>query len=46
MANEADYVDLGLFCARVCKALDRGMKGKEPSDLSPSVHEAIEELRG
>jgi hypothetical protein len=29
MANEQDYVDLGLNCADVCKALDRGLKGDD-----------------
>ena len=29
MVNEEDYVDLGLSCADVCKALDRGLEGKQ-----------------
>ena len=44
MANEGDYVDLGLTCAGVCTALDRGLNGKELSELSDSVCEAIKEL--
>ena len=44
MANKSDYVELGLACADVCKALHRGMNGKKPSDLSPCVGEAIEQL--
>ena len=44
MANKADYVELGLACADVCKALDRGMKGRKLDDLSQSVREAIEQL--
>ena len=44
MANEQDYVDLGLNCADICRALDRGMNGKELDDLSPSVREAIKQL--
>ena len=44
MANESDYIELGLACANVCKVLDRGMNGKKPDDLSQSVREAIEEL--
>ena len=44
MANKSDYVDLGLACADVCKALERGLNGKELDDLSPSVREAIEQL--
>src|SRR6266478_7562845 len=33
MANKADYVDLGLACADVCGALERGMNGKNLDDL-------------
>ena len=44
MANESDYVELGLACAEVCKALDRGMNGKKLGDLSRSVRKAIEQL--
>jgi len=44
MANKTDYVELGLACARVCEALDRGMKGRRADELSGSVFEAIEQL--
>ena len=44
MVNEEDYVDLGLSCADVCKALDRGLEGKQLDELSPSVLEAINQL--
>ena len=44
MANESDYVELGLACADVCKALHRGMNGKTLDGLSQSVREAIEQL--
>ena len=44
MANKSDYVELGLACADVCKALDRGMNGRKLDDLSQSVCEAIEQL--
>ena len=44
MANKQDYVELGLDCADVCKALDRGMKGKGDDDLGQPVWEAIEQL--
>jgi len=44
MANETDYVELGLVCANVCRALDRGMNGKKLRDLSQPVWEAINEL--
>jgi len=39
-----DYVELGLACADVCTALDRGLKGKTLGDLSDSVLEAIGQL--
>jgi hypothetical protein len=41
MMNITDYVDLGLACVEICKALDRGMDGKNLDDLSQSVREAI-----
>ena len=44
MANEQDYVDLGLSCADICKALQRGMDGKSLNDLSKSVCDAISQL--
>ena len=44
MANETEYVDLGLACADVCEALNRGMNGKRLEDLSQSVREAIKKL--
>ena len=44
MANEQDYVELGLSCANICKALDRGMNGKKLEDLSRSVCDAINQL--
>ena len=44
MANRSDYVELGLACAEVCKALDRGMNGRRMDELSQPVFEAIEQL--
>ena len=44
MANDQDYVDLGLSCADICRALHRGMDGKRLDDLSRSVCEAITQL--
>ena len=44
MANRTDYVELGLACAEVCKALDRGVNGRRMDELSQSVFEAIEQL--
>ena len=44
LANKTDYVDLGLACADVCKALDHGMNGRRVGELSQSVFEAIGQL--
>ena len=45
MANEADYVELGLACADVCTALKRGLDEKGENGLNDSVREAIKQLR-
>ena len=44
MANDQDFVDLGLSCADVCKTLDRGLDGRQVDELSQSVLGAIEQL--
>ena len=44
MVNKAEYVELGLACADVCRALDRGLNGKKLDGLSQSVFEAIMQL--
>jgi hypothetical protein len=44
MTNKTDYVELGLACADVCRALDRGMNGRRADELSRSVLEAITQL--
>ena len=44
VAKKQDYVDLGLFCADVCKALERGLNGRRLGDLNPSVLGAIGKL--
>ena len=44
MANEQDYVDLGISCADICKALERGMDGRSLNDVSKSVCDAINQL--
>ena len=44
MVNEQDCVDLGLSCADVCRALDRGLKGKRSDELSQSMLEAIQQI--
>jgi hypothetical protein len=35
---------LGLACADVCRALDRGLNGRQADQLTRSVFEAIEQL--
>ena len=44
MANEQDFVDLGLHCADICKALERGINEKKLDDISKSLCEAINQL--
>ena len=44
MANELDYIDLGLSCAEVCDALGQGLKGKRLDELDQPVLGAIEQL--
>jgi hypothetical protein len=44
LINELDYVELGLSCADICRALSRGMNGKKLDDLSQSVCDAINQL--
>ena len=45
MANEIDYVELGLFCTDVCKTLGRGTDEKKLEDLNQLVREAIAQLK-
>ena len=42
--NKLDYVELGLNCAEICKALDRGMSGRKLDELNQSVCDAINQL--
>ena len=44
VVNKTDYVELGLACADVCRALDRGINGRSVDGLSQSVFEAISQL--
>ena len=44
MANELEYVELGLSCAEICKSLSRGMNGRRLEDFSQSVSDAILQL--
>ena len=44
MVNERDYIELGLFCARICEALKLGIGEKKLDDLSKSVRGTINQL--
>ena len=44
MTTERDYIELGLGCADVCNALDRGVNGRRLDSLSQSVYKAITQL--
>jgi len=44
MANKQSYVDLGLHCDDVCKALHRGLNGRRLDELSRPSLGAIEQL--
>jgi len=44
MANDLDYAELGLSCAGICRALDRGMGGKRLEEFSQSMCDAINQL--
>ena len=44
MIDKVDYVELGLACAGVCKALHRGTSGRRMGELGQSVFEAIGQL--
>ena len=44
MANNSDYVELGLACAEICKALDRGMNGKKLDEFTQSTYDMINQL--
>ena len=44
MPKRTDCVELGLACADVCKALDRGMNGRQADQFNRSVFEAVEQL--
>ena len=44
MANKQDYVDLGLSCADICEALERGMGGRDLDEFNESVRGAVTQL--
>ena len=39
--NKLDFVELCLFCADICRTLDRGTSGRSRDELNPSIHGAI-----
>ena len=39
--NELEFVELGLFCADICRTLDQGTNGRSSDELNPSIHGAI-----
>jgi hypothetical protein len=41
MIKKAEYVELGLTCADVCEALNRGIDRRQADQLSHSASEAI-----
>ena len=44
IVNKGDYVKLGLECADICQALDRGLEERRLDELSQSVLGAIQHL--
>ena len=44
MTNSRDFTELGLACANICMALDRGINGRRLDELGPSVCGAIAQL--
>ncbi|KAF9781688.1 hypothetical protein BJ322DRAFT_1023058 [Thelephora terrestris] len=43
-SKEQDYIKLGISCADVCQALDRGLDGRRTDELSRPLLGAIEKL--
>ena len=44
MAKKQDFVELGMSCADVCQALERGLDGRQLDELGKSVLGAIERI--
>ena len=44
MIKKADYVELGLTCADVCKALNQGIGTRREDQLGQPVLKAVERL--
>ena len=45
MIKEADCVELGMTCAQVCQALDRGINGRQQEQIGQSALKTIERLK-
>jgi len=45
MVKKADYVELGITCADVCKALNLGMDKRQADQLSQPALGVIEKLK-
>ena len=44
MIDGKGYVELGLYCAEVCRSLDRGLNHRQADQLGRLVLEAIGQL--
>lgn len=44
MADKSEWIEIGLACADVCTALDRGIGGRKQGDLSQAVYGEITQL--
>ena len=44
MIDRKGYVELALYCADVCRSLDRGLTRKQGDQLGRPVFEAIDQL--
>jgi len=44
MIRKADYVELGLACADVCEALDRGINIRRAGRLNQTILRAVEQF--
>ena len=44
MINRKGYLELGLYCADVCRSLDRGLNRRQGDQLGRPVFEAIDQL--
>jgi hypothetical protein len=44
MQNKEDFMNVGVYCARICFVIQRGTRGKTEENLSPLFVKAMEEL--